>query len=227
MKAKHLCLLAFSLAVAASGLHAQRTNAQITGIITDATGAIIPNADIVVTNEATGIKRNAASNELGYYTVALLPPGKYKVAVRKDGFRLLTRTGITLEVDQAARIDFSMEVGSVAEAVEVTANASKVDTQTATLKEVVDERRIRELPLNGRDANQLIFLLPDVYNTNDTSGLQQGGSARGVVQPGVASNGARQHGELQPGRRISQRHIHEREPRHAEPRCAAGVQCSD
>src|SRR5215813_1695929 len=97
MKAKRLCLLAFSLAAAASGLHAQRTNAQITGIITDATGAIIPNADIVVTNEATGIKRNAASNELGYYTVALLPPGKYKVAVRKDGFRLLTRTGITLE----------------------------------------------------------------------------------------------------------------------------------
>ena len=73
----------------------------------------------------------------------------------------------------------------------MTANASKVDTQTATLKEVVDERRIRELPLNGRDANQLIFLLPGVYNTNDTSGLQQGGSARGVVQPGVASNEAR------------------------------------
>ena len=86
MKAKRLFLLAFSLAAAAPGLHAQRTNAQITGIITDATGAIIPNADIVVTNEATGIKRNAASNELGYYTVALLPPGKYKVAVQERWF---------------------------------------------------------------------------------------------------------------------------------------------
>src|SRR5215471_4885245 len=117
--------------------------------------------------------------------------GNTRSQFRKDGFRLLTRTGITLEVDQAARIDFSMEVGSVAKAVEVTANATKVDTQTATLKEVVDERRIRELPLNRRDANQLIFLLPGVYNTNDTSGLQQGGSARGVVLPGVASNGAR------------------------------------
>jgi hypothetical protein len=94
-------------------------------------------------------------------------------------------------VDQVARIDFTMEVGTLAEAVEVTANVSRVDTQTSTLKEVVDERRIRELPLNGRDATQLIFLLPGVYSTNDTSGLRQGGSGRSIVQPGVASNGAR------------------------------------
>ena len=90
-----------------------------------------------------------------------------------------------------------MEVGSVAEAVKVTANASKVDTQTATLKEVVDERRIRELPLNGRDANQLIFLLPGVYNTNDTSGLQQGGigARRRAARCGLEWS-SRQHGEL-------------------------------
>jgi len=67
----------------------------------------------------------------------------------------------------------------VAETVEVSANASLVDTQTATLKAVVDQRRIQELPLNGRDPNQLIFLLPGVYSTNDTSGLQQAASGAG------------------------------------------------
>ena len=128
---------------------------------------------------------------MGYYTIALLPPGAYRIAVSKEGLRPVTRTGIALQVDQVARVDFSMEVGSVSEAVEVTANVTKVDTHTATLKEVVDQRRIQELPLNGRDANQLIFLMPGVYGTDDTSGLQQGGSARSVVQPGVSSNGGR------------------------------------
>ena len=93
--------------------------------------------------------------------------------------------------DFAQALDFVNKVGAVAEAVEVVGNASKVDTQTPTLKEVVDERRIRELPLNGRDATQLVLLLPGVYGTTDTSGLRQGGSARSIVQPGVSSNGGR------------------------------------
>ena len=178
-------------ATAPQTLFAQRTNAQLTGVVSDATGAVIPRAEIVVANDDTKIARNTVTNQLGYYTVPLLPPGNYRISVRKQGFRPIERTGITLQVDQVARIDFAMEVGTFAEAIEVTANASKVDTQTSTLKEVVDERRIRELPLNGRDATQLIFLLPGIYSTNDTSGLRQGGSGRSIVQPGVASNGAR------------------------------------
>src|SRR5690349_9620654 len=187
----YLSVLLVCVAGSAWLLNAQGTTGQITGLVTDATGAVVPKAEIVVVNEATGIRRNAVSNELGYYTVSLLPPGSYRISVRKEGFRPVDRAGITLEVDQVARIDFSMQVGALSERVEVTANASRVDTQTSTLKEVVDQRRIQELPLNGRDANQLIFLLPGVYTTNDTSGLQQGGSARGIVNPGVSSNGAR------------------------------------
>jgi hypothetical protein len=184
-------LVGLFLPGACSMLFGQRTSAEITGVLSDASGGVVPGAEIVVTNEATGIKRKVDSNELGYYTVSLLPPGSYRLAVTKDGFRPIEQTGITLQVDQVARFDFVLTVGATAQAVEVMADASKVDTQTSTLKEVVDARRIVELPLNGRDANQLIFLLPGVYNTNDTSGLQQGGSARGIVQPGVASNGAR------------------------------------
>ncbi len=169
---------------------AQQT-AQIAGRVTDPTGAVIPGAEIAVNNEETGIRRETNSNELGYYSVPILPPGKYRVSVHKDGFRPITRTGMTLEVDQAARIDFVMEVGLVSESVEVTANVSTVDLQTATLKSVVDERRIRELPLNGRDATQLVALVPGIYGTNDTSGLRQGSSAPNIVQPGFAANGAR------------------------------------
>jgi hypothetical protein len=169
---------------------AQRTT-EVSGRVTDASQAVITNAIVTVTNVDTSVDRTTASNELGYYSVPLLPPGNYQITVQHPGFRPITRSGITLVVDQTARIDFIMEVGAVTEKVEVTGNASVVETQSSTLKGVVDEQRIRELPLNGRDAAQLILLMPGVYGTTDTSGLQQGGSARGIVQPGISSNGAR------------------------------------
>jgi hypothetical protein len=169
---------------------AQRTT-EVSGRITDASGAVITNATVTVTNVDTGVERTTASNELGYYSVPLLPPGNYQITVQHQGFRPITRSGITVVVDQTARIDFIMEVGAVTEKVEVTGNASVVETQSSSLKGVVDEQRIRELPLNGRDAAQLILLMPGVYGTTDTSGLQQGGSARGIIQPGISSNGAR------------------------------------
>jgi hypothetical protein len=96
---------------------------------------------IAAMNVDTRIERSTASNDLGYYTVPLLPPGNYEIFVRHDGFRPITRSGITLVVDQAARVDFIMEVGAVTEKVKVTANASVVGTQSSTLKGVVDEHR--------------------------------------------------------------------------------------
>jgi hypothetical protein len=151
----------------------------------------VPGATVNVVNEDTRVTRETKTNELGYYAVPFLQPGRYRITVRKEGFRPLSRSGISLEVDQAAQVDFVMEVGTVSETVEVTGAVSAVDTQTATLKAVVDERRIRELPLNGRDATQLVALMPGIYATTDTSGLRQGGSGRGVEQPGFAANGAR------------------------------------
>ena len=190
MRGKPTFRLALAGVLLSGALLGQKTT-QLTGRITDQSAAVIPGANLTVINEDTGIKRATESNELGYYTVPLLQPGHYRVTVQKEGFRPLTRSGITLEVEQTARVDFVLELGAVTESVQVTADVSRVDTVSSVLKEVVDARRIRELPLNGRDANQLIFLLPGVYTTNDTSGLQQGGSARGIVNPGVSSNGAR------------------------------------
>jgi hypothetical protein len=85
MKANYIIVLLACVLLlgTCSGLFGQRTNAQITGVLTDATGAVVPDAEVVVTNEATGIKRSVTSNELGYYTVPLLPPGSYRIAVQK------------------------------------------------------------------------------------------------------------------------------------------------
>ncbi len=172
-------LLGTALAVSLAGICLGQRTTELSGRITDATEGVIVGATVAVTNVDTGIERKTESNQLGYYTVPLLPPGNYQIFVQHEGFRTSSRSGITLVVDQAARVDFVMEVGSVTEKVQVTAAASIVDTQSATLKGVVDEQRIRELPLNGRDASQLILLMPGVYGTTDTSGLTQGGSARG------------------------------------------------
>jgi len=136
-------LLAVILAGGTTCLLAQRTTADIVGAITDSTGSVIAKAQITVTNESTGIKRDTASNEIGNYSAPLLPPGEYRVMVQSPGFHPVTRTGITLDVDQTARIDFVLEFGAVSESVQVAANASLVDTQTATLKEVIDQRRIQ------------------------------------------------------------------------------------
>jgi hypothetical protein len=182
---------AISLVAATVPLVAQR-NTQITGRITDQSDAVVPQARVAVVNEETGFRRETLTNELGYYVVALLPPGRYGISVQKEGFRPVTQSGLTLTVDQTARVDIVMQVGGVTETVQVNADATLVETQSATLKEVVDERRIRELPLNGRDATQLVLLLPGVYGTTrDNSGLRQAGSGRGIVQAGVSSNGAR------------------------------------
>src|SRR5688572_4750379 len=170
---------------------AQR-NTQITGRITDQSDAVVPAARVTLANEDTGVRRVTLTNELGYFVAPLLPPGRYRISVEKDGFKPVTQSGITLTVDQAARIDIALEVGSVTESVRVTANVTTVETSSSALREVVDERRIRELPLNGRDATQLILLLPGVYGTTRVnSGLRQAGSGRGIVQAGIASNGAR------------------------------------
>lgn len=170
---------------------AQGNTAQLTGSVTDETGAAVPGVRIEVIQDGTGIRRQGRTNGLGFYAVPQLPPAQYRLTLQHQGFRSITRSGILLAVGEVARVDLVLQVGQVSESVEVSADATHVDTQTATLGAVVDERRIRELPLNGRDATQLIGLLPGIVGTTDTSGLRQGGSGRGIVQPGYASNGAR------------------------------------
>ncbi len=142
---------------------AQTTAAHISGRITDPTEAAITGAAITVINQNTGIRTNTVSNEEGDYLVPLLPPGTYRILIEKEGFRSVERSGITLHVNQAARIDFSLELGLVSEKVSVTADAPLLQLSEASLGAVIDNRKILDLPLNGRNPFDLVFLTPGAF----------------------------------------------------------------
>ena len=162
--------LVLLLVTVAAGLKAQSTTAQITGRVSDPSGAVIPGALITVANVDTGVKRQTESNELGHYAVPLLPPGTYRVTVQKEGFRPVTRTGITLQVDQVARVDFVLEVGAVTETVEVSAAAPLLEQDSSSLGQVIDSSRILNMPLNGRSPFRLVQLTTNVLTVPSTSG---------------------------------------------------------
>ncbi|MBI1354229.1 MAG: hypothetical protein GC160_07775 [Acidobacteria bacterium] len=130
----------------------------LTGRVTDQTNAVIPGAKVTVTNEATAAARDVSTNASGYYTVTLLPPGQYRILVAADGFNAVNRTGITLEVDQRAEVNFALEIGAISEQIEVTADAVQLNTVDASRGQVIENNRIVNMPLNGRNYNQLALL---------------------------------------------------------------------
>jgi outer membrane receptor protein involved in Fe transport len=135
---------------------------QITGLISDATGAVVPDAAIEVVNEATGQVRSVTSRGDGFYLVPLVNPGMYQIKATKTGFSTLTRNAIEVAVSGTTRVDITLQVGQVAEQVTASAVAPLVETRNATLGVVVDERKVVDLPLNGRNFAQLGTLLPGV-----------------------------------------------------------------
>ncbi len=132
--------------------------AQINGTVRDATGLAIPGAAIKATQTATGFSRTAVSGADGGYVLPNVPIGPYLVEVTKEGFTKYAQTGIVLEVNTAPTIDISMKVGSVNEQVTVQAEALQVETRTTSVGQVVDTQRVLEMPLNGREVHELIFL---------------------------------------------------------------------
>ena len=141
---------------------AQQETATMTGIVRDETGAIIPKATVTVTNVQTNISVKTETDESGAYVIPSLRPGEYSVTVESTGFRKIVRTGITLQVAQVARIDLTLQTGGLSETVEVVGATSLLDTQTSSRGLVIDQKKIVELPLNGRDYNQLALLSPGV-----------------------------------------------------------------
>ena len=151
-----LALVALILVLTFSAAFAQ--TAQINGTVRDASGLAIPGANVKATQTATGVVRTTTSGGDGGYVLPNLPVGPYLVEVTKEGFSKYAQTGIVLEVNAAPTIDVSMKVGAVSEQVTVEATALQTETRTASIGQVVDNARIMELPLNGRDVHQLIFL---------------------------------------------------------------------
>lgn len=164
----HLALLAFLLLLAASVL-AQGPTGEITGVVMDTSQAVIPGATVSVLNPQTGASRRITTNDAGVFTFPALPPGTYRVTVEKEGFRSETSGDLMLQVQQTARLNFSLNVGAVSEKMEVAATAPLLSPEDSTIGQVIDNKRVLELPLNGRNFLQLTALTPGV-NTDSSIG---------------------------------------------------------
>jgi hypothetical protein len=177
-KVRRLSPFLWALLLFSVGLYGQ--TASLAGRVTDSTGAVLPEARIVVTHVTTGVERAVHSSEEGYYAVPLLPPGEYRIAAERSGFRSVVRSGVILQVDQRAQVDFELQLGSVSEQVEVTADALQLSTSDASRGQVIDNRRITEMPLNGRDYNQLALLSSGAVQP--LSGSRYGGFSSGGLR---------------------------------------------
>ncbi|MGH9843492.1 MAG: carboxypeptidase regulatory-like domain-containing protein, partial [Blastocatellia bacterium] len=132
---------------------------QIVGAVTDSRGEAVPNITVKAVEVGTGFARSAVTNTDGQYVLPALRPTQYEITVEAKGFRAFRRTGLELLANQSLTVNINLEVGTLAETVNVVGGAVQVDTSTSTLSEVVDRTRIVELPLNGRDAARLSTLV--------------------------------------------------------------------
>src|SRR5437867_7501093 len=149
--------LLISTCAASANVWAQAT-AEISGTARDQSGAVLPGVEIRVTQAETGGIRNSVTNETGSYVLPNLPLGPYKLEASLPGFRTYAQTRSVLQVESSPVINVTLEVGQVAETVEVQANAVLVETRSTSVGQVVENTRILELPLNGRQAAELIGL---------------------------------------------------------------------
>jgi hypothetical protein len=143
-----------------------QTTASVAGTVVDASGAAVANAVVQVTNESTGQSRRAVTGTDGSFVVTLLPPGAYRVEVEAKGFKRAIRSGVTLSVEENARVDFELAVGALSEVVSVHAEAPLVDTRQASVGALMDSKRMVELPLSGRSPASLLVLIPTVTNVD-------------------------------------------------------------
>ena len=176
MQAKRLVIFFSILLLASIPLSAQ-TLGGINGQVADSTGAVIPGATVTITNTDTTAVRTMSTNASGLYAAPGLTPGPYEVRVETAGFAAQARA-VNIQVQQTARLDFQLEIGQVAESIEVTSEAALLDTSNVTVGTVIDNQRIVDLPLNGRNFLQLVSLSPNVTYGFGSQGnnSRQGGS---------------------------------------------------
>src|SRR5260370_3020304 len=187
LRQRLLVTLALILVALATG-RAQQTTATLLGTVTDSSGAAVPGAKLRVANLATNVRREAESDADGTSSIPYLAAGNYQVTISKEGFQAQQIDNVTLQVDQTARLDFSMRVGNVTETVNVSASAALLQTENASVGTVIDSGKIVELPLNGRNFIQLAQLIPGVQA--GTPGLFTVGPRRGAVWRAGPSSGS-------------------------------------
>src|SRR5882672_6252049 len=179
-------LALFSLFISVSYSNAQSTGGRIRGTVTDASGGALVGANVVITNEATGVERNTATGSNGEYVFLEVPVGTYDVSANQAGFKKYLRKGIVVNLNEVLNLDIVLQVGGATETVEVTGAPPLVDTTSTQLGAVVGERAISELPLAQRDTYQLLELQPGVQGQLGVDNVY--GSDRAGV---VSVNGGR------------------------------------
>jgi len=166
-------------------VHAQGLGS-IVGTISDPSGSVLSAATIKVRDAGTGFTRTAATNSEGYFVISALKPSQYDITVEMAGFRTYAQKQLTLLADQTLTVNASLVVGSTTEVVEVNSNQVQVDISTPTIKQVIEQQRITELPLNGRNAAQLTLLTAGTVNSPMealTRGLPKPSPAQLQFQP--------------------------------------------
>ena len=168
-----------------------QTQGTITGEVKDSSGAVIMGANVTATNPATGASRTTQTNEAGIYSFPSLVPGSYTVRVEASGFKTGVNSHIELQVQQTARIDVVLELGAVTESIDVSGTATLLSTEDTTVGTVIENRRIVELPLNGRNFLQMVALSPNVTSNFGAPGQADGRQGGTRAQQNISVMGMR------------------------------------
>lgn len=163
---------------------------RINGTVTDTTGAAVPNAKVTATNTATGQINNASSDSAGTYVFPSLAPARYAISATASGFATYVENNAVLQADEALTVNISLKVGNASETVTVSSAPPQVDVTTGTLSQVIDQARVNDLPLNGRNAATMTQLVPGVVTASSLN-IDQGSTKTFPVVAAVTINGTR------------------------------------
>src|SRR5690349_5390999 len=205
-------LLGLSILLLPAGSFGQVTTTNMSGTVTDSSGAAVPSAQVTVTNTGTGFTRTVQTGAQGEYHLEFLPIGNYNVEVSANGFKKVVRTGIVLQADQPARVDAQLQLGQVTETVQVTSEVPLVNTSNPEIGRTIETQEIVNLPIVNRNAYTLLDLVPGVQR-NDNSivlgypeqrtlingGIDAGaGSVNYYLDGGINMTGLRNTGNILP-----------------------------
>ena len=190
-----LCWLSLLLGAA----HAQNVTGSIVGTLNDATGASVSGATVMVTNHSTGEKRSVTTTDSGEYQLLSLPTGQYKLDVEGAGFKHYTRDPIEVRVDESARVNVSLDIGSVNESVVVTSQAPIIQSETANLGQTVQGKAVQDIPLNGRNVLALVGLVPGVVPQGSSGGNLTGQNVFAAGNYQIGGGAANQSSTLYDG----------------------------
>ncbi|MEO7146117.1 MAG: carboxypeptidase regulatory-like domain-containing protein, partial [Bryobacteraceae bacterium] len=179
--------LAAGLALLGANAFGQVPTASLTGLVRDPSGAVVPGAQLRIVDNATRTGRSASTNNDGYYSFQLIPPGDYRLTIQKTGFQTLVQANVQLNVQQSARMDFTLPLGTSRQEVTVASAAPLLQNDTSSISQLVSSKQIADLPLLGRNAYALVQLVPGAFVPASYNNLP----VDFISQTYVSINGAR------------------------------------